>query len=95
MDSMTKYLACELGPHGIRVNAVNPTVVWTELAKAFWSDPEKSKTIMPRIPLGRFAGTFDFASCFNLALLFGFALDASFYSMASVVQQCYWGNWLH
>ena len=34
VDQMTRVLALELGPL-IRVNAVNPTIVWTELGKYF------------------------------------------------------------
>lgn len=54
MDMLTKISAKELGPFNVRVNSVNPTVVWTELAKTFWSD-EKLKTEMKsKIPMGRF-----------------------------------------
>jgi len=49
-------MAIELGPHGIRTNNVNPTVVLTKMGKIAWSDPKKSGPIMNRIPLGRFAG---------------------------------------
>jgi hypothetical protein len=31
MDQLTRVMALELGPHNIRVNSVNPTVVLTEL----------------------------------------------------------------
>lgn len=48
-------MALELGAHGIKVNAVNPTVVLTELGKIAWSDPKKSETMLSRIPLGKFA----------------------------------------
>lgn len=40
----------------IRVNAVNPTVVMTAMGRANWSNPLKAKTMLDRIPLGRFAG---------------------------------------
>lgn len=43
-------------PVQIRVNAVNPTVVMTSMAQANWSDPQKAKAMLDRIPLGRFAG---------------------------------------
>lgn len=33
MDQLTRTMALELGPHNIRVNSVNPTVVLTELGK--------------------------------------------------------------
>uniref|UniRef100_A0A8C5EYM8 Dicarbonyl/L-xylulose reductase n=1 Tax=Gouania willdenowi TaxID=441366 RepID=A0A8C5EYM8_GOUWI len=55
VDTLTKVMALELGPFQIRVNAVNPTVVMTEMGHLAWSDPEKSKKMTSRIPLGRFA----------------------------------------
>ncbi|KAI4558634.1 hypothetical protein MJT46_013276, partial [Ovis ammon polii x Ovis aries] len=42
-------------PVQIRVNAVNPTVVMTPMGQATWSDPQKAKAMLDRIPLGRFA----------------------------------------
>ncbi|XP_029954600.1 L-xylulose reductase-like [Salarias fasciatus] len=55
VDMLTKVMALELGPHQIRVNAVNPTVVLTDMGRVGWSDPEKARTMTSRIPLGRFA----------------------------------------
>ncbi|XP_014442206.1 L-xylulose reductase [Tupaia chinensis] len=55
LDMLTKMMALELGPHKIRVNAVNPTVVLTPMGQANWSDPHKAKAMLDRIPLGRFA----------------------------------------
>uniref|UniRef100_H0X6Z7 L-xylulose reductase n=1 Tax=Otolemur garnettii TaxID=30611 RepID=H0X6Z7_OTOGA len=55
LDMLTKVMALELGPHKIRVNAVNPTVVMTPMGQANWSDPHKAKAMLDRIPLGRFA----------------------------------------
>lgn len=55
LDMVTKSMALELGEHGIRVNSVNPTVVMTEMGKKAWGDPAKSKPVLDRIPLGRFA----------------------------------------
>ena len=51
---MTQVMAVELGPHGIRVNGVNPTVTLTPMAVKAWSDPAKAGGDAPRIPLGRF-----------------------------------------
>ncbi|XP_061564430.1 L-xylulose reductase [Cololabis saira] len=55
LDMLTKMMALELGPYQIRVNSVNPTVVLTDMGRLGWSDPEKSRTMKTRIPLGRFA----------------------------------------
>lgn len=56
LDQLTRCLALELGPHQIRVNSVNPTVVLTALAKrSGWDKPEIAGKMMNRIPLGHFA----------------------------------------
>ena len=41
----------------IRVNAVNPTAVMTDIGKLGWADPAKAKVMLDKIPLGRFSGT--------------------------------------
>jgi len=55
MDQFTRNMALELGPHGIRTNAVNPTVVMTDMSRARWSAPEVGGPMLAKIPLGRFA----------------------------------------
>jgi NAD(P)-dependent dehydrogenase (short-subunit alcohol dehydrogenase family) len=54
LDAVTRVGAVELGPHGIRVNSVNPTVTLTPMGEKAWSDPAKSGPVLNRIPLGRF-----------------------------------------
>lgn len=54
LDALTRAMALELGPHGIRVNAVNPTVIMTEMGKVGWSDPARANEMISKIPLGRF-----------------------------------------
>ncbi|KAL2726790.1 L-xylulose reductase isoform X1 [Vespula squamosa] len=55
VDMLTKMMALELGPHQIRVNAVNPTVVLTEMGRLGWSDKDKASNMISKIPLARFA----------------------------------------
>jgi len=68
LDALTRVMAIELGPLGIRVNSVNPTVVLTPMAAKAWSDPARSAAMLSRIPLGRFATPEDVAEviCFLL-----------------------------
>lgn len=51
----TRVLALELGPRGVRANALCPTVVMTEMGQRVWGDVEKAKPLLDRIPAGRFA----------------------------------------
>ena len=61
LDALGRVMARELGPHGIRVNAVNPGITLTDLARVAWEAPEKSGPMMSRTPIGRFAETADVA----------------------------------
>jgi NAD(P)-dependent dehydrogenase (short-subunit alcohol dehydrogenase family) len=55
LDAITRVLCLELGPYGIRVNSVNPTVTLTPMAVEAWSEPTKRAAALERIPLKRFA----------------------------------------
>ena len=68
LEGATRVMARELGPHGIRVTAIAPTVTMTELAAEAWSDPAKSAPMMARHPLGRFAEADDVARAIALLL---------------------------
>jgi NAD(P)-dependent dehydrogenase (short-subunit alcohol dehydrogenase family) len=54
LDGLTKVMAVELGPLGIRVNALAPTVVLTPMGDQVWGDPAKAAPVKAKIPLGRF-----------------------------------------
>jgi L-xylulose reductase len=54
LDHLTRIMALELGPHQIRVNAVNPTVILTPMGEKVWGDPVKGDPMRAKIPLGRF-----------------------------------------
>ncbi|XP_036052709.1 carbonyl reductase [NADPH] 2-like [Onychomys torridus] len=55
MTMLTKAMAMELGPHKIRVNSVNPTVVLTDMGKKVTADAEFAKKLKERHPLRKFA----------------------------------------
>jgi len=54
INQLTKVMALNLAPHGIRVNGIGPGTILTELAKeAVLGSPEARHTILSRTPLGR------------------------------------------
>ncbi len=50
---LIRTAANELGPHGIRVNAVCPGLIRTRLTERHFSDPELLRDYFRHIPLGR------------------------------------------
>ncbi len=54
LNSLTKVMANEWGPHNVCVNAIAPTVVMTDMGMQVWSDPAKGDPVKQRIPLRRF-----------------------------------------
>lgn len=53
MEGMSKALAWELGPHGIRVNTLCPTFIETSMTAPMLSDPRFLGDVLSRIALGR------------------------------------------
>ena len=61
IEGLTKAMAVELAPHGIRVNAIAPTFVETSLTRPMFSKPEFNEFVLGRIPLGKVARAEDVA----------------------------------
>src|SRR5256714_8800822 len=60
VDAITRTLAKELGPRGIRVNAINPGLVITEgVTTAGFDQSDFRKTLESQTPLGRIGQTED------------------------------------
>ncbi|BET90424.1 MULTISPECIES: GolD/DthD family dehydrogenase [Edwardsiella] len=59
---LTQVLALEWGVDNVRVNALSPTVVLTDLGRRAWSG-EKAERMKAAIPLRRFAEPNDVAAC--------------------------------
>lgn len=62
LDNITRVSALELGPHNIRVNSVNPTVVMTEMSAFYWGRPEIGDPFLAQMPLGRWASEDEIAA---------------------------------
>jgi NAD(P)-dependent dehydrogenase (short-subunit alcohol dehydrogenase family) len=58
IEGLTKAMAVELGPLGIRVNAVAPTYIETPMTQPFLASMAFRSEVLQKIPLGRI-GTID------------------------------------
>jgi NAD(P)-dependent dehydrogenase (short-subunit alcohol dehydrogenase family) len=80
VDGITKALGCELGPSGITVNAIAPTVFRSPLTAWMFADDEKAKAtragFLARVPKGRLGEPEDLAG----PLLFLASRASDFYT---------------
>ena len=80
LSSLTISMAAQLGPHGIRVNALAPGPIATAHVEQFFPDPQARQLRLDRVPLGRFGTPEDAA---ELALFL--ASDAASWLTGQVV----------
>lgn len=85
--TLTKTLARDLGPCNIRVNAVGPGSIPTDLNAALYADKQRKIDLCNKIPLGRRGTKDDIANC----VLF-LASDESSYLTGQVIYAE--GGWL-
>jgi 3-oxoacyl-[acyl-carrier protein] reductase len=71
---LTRQLALELAPYGIRVNALAPGIVKTDFNKELWQGKDAVRNLSRGVPLGRLAEPEDIAR----AALFLASDDASY-----------------
>jgi NAD(P)-dependent dehydrogenase (short-subunit alcohol dehydrogenase family) len=53
VDQLTKVMALSLAPHGIRVNAIGPGSIMTDILRNIASDKAAQNRLLSRTPLGR------------------------------------------
>lgn len=62
VEGMTRALAVELSPYGIRINCIAPGFIETEMSsKALNNDPERKNKVLSRTPMNRLGSPVDVA----------------------------------
>lgn len=81
--ALARNLAAELGPQGVRVNAICPGLIRTDFAQALWDNPAAEQRANQQIPLRRLGEADDLK---GLAVFL--ASDASAYITGQALTVC-------
>lgn len=84
---LTKAMALDLAPHGIRVNAIGPGVIETRMTEQSLSNPARRAMLLSKVPLGRVGQPRDVAN----AALFLASDEASYITGTTLYVD---GGWL-
>jgi NAD(P)-dependent dehydrogenase (short-subunit alcohol dehydrogenase family) len=89
IEGLTKAMALELAPKGVRVVSIAPTFITTPLTKPFFEDPVFRKWVLDRIPLGRLGTVEEVA----LAVVFLASPAAALVTGSSLLVDGGWTAW--
>ncbi|MGH7114588.1 MAG: SDR family NAD(P)-dependent oxidoreductase [Stellaceae bacterium] len=89
IEGLTKAMAVELAPKGVRVVSIAPTFIDTPLVRPFLADPTFRQWVLDRIPLGRL-GTVEEVAC---AVVFLASPAASLVTGSSLLADGGWTAW--
>ena len=81
--ALVRNLAGELGPRGVRVNAICPGLIKTALSQALWDNPQAEQRVNQQIPMRRLGEADDLK---GLAVFL--ASDASSYITGQALTVC-------
>lgn len=62
IEGLTKAMAVELAPAGVRVNSVAPTFIETPMTKPMFESPDFHRDVISRIPMGKVGRVEDVAN---------------------------------
>jgi NAD(P)-dependent dehydrogenase (short-subunit alcohol dehydrogenase family) len=89
LEGLTKAMAVELAPRGVRVVSIAPTFITTPLTAPFFENAEFKKWVEDRIPLGRIGTVEEVAN----AVLFLASPAASLVTGSSLLVDGGWTAW--
>jgi NAD(P)-dependent dehydrogenase (short-subunit alcohol dehydrogenase family) len=89
VEGLTKAMAVELAPKGVRVVSIAPTFITTPLTEPFFANPEFRQWVIDRIPLGRIGTVEEVAN----AVVFLASPAASLVTGSSLLVDGGWTAW--